>query len=98
MNARTKRVPRLWCARLGLLPFNAVLPHPASADRGPRPQVRASSPTFSPGTDQRENGAAQVPPDRTLPESDGARSGGHLFPACGPPASDGYRYFPDGVV
>lgn len=26
MNVRPKRVPRLWCARLGLLPFDVVLP------------------------------------------------------------------------
>jgi hypothetical protein len=98
MNARAKRVPRLWCARLGLLPFEVVLPHHAPADRRPRNQVRASFPTVSPGTDQRERGAAHVPPDRMLPDSGGARSGGHLFPACGRSGSDGYRYFLDGVV
>jgi len=26
MSVRPKRVPRLWCARLGLLPFDVVLP------------------------------------------------------------------------
>ena len=46
MNARAKRVPRLWCARLGLLPFDVVLPgHAASDDATNRQRLAAASAT-----------------------------------------------------
>lgn len=35
MNVRPKRLPRLWCARLGLLPFDVVLPSGATLPGAP---------------------------------------------------------------
>ena len=62
MNARPKRLPRLWCARMGLLPFDVVLPTTSTADRGACGQARSFSPVVTFGSDQRERVATKRPP------------------------------------
>ncbi len=44
MSVRFKRVPRLWCARLGLLPFDVVLPSEMASSAHPD----TPSPVFEP--------------------------------------------------
>jgi hypothetical protein len=63
MNARPKRLPRLWCARMGLLPFDGLLPvSAASAGAVHRPPVIASSP----GVTLAPLSPVEFPPDSHL--------------------------------
>lgn len=79
MNVRPKRLPRLWCAMLGLLPFDVVLPGsvpPATEkDRRPSPAPsstpeKTSAAWFRPGTERFPSKVALPAPDRDAGCSD----------------------------
>ena len=61
MNARPKRLPRLWCARMGLLPFDVVLPEGETGGSAMCSQVRAFPPVPLLGSDQDDGAAAKLP-------------------------------------
>lgn len=46
MSVRPKRVPRLWCARLGLLPFDVVLPSEMASRAPARDQQLPAAPSL----------------------------------------------------
>ncbi len=64
MNTRPKRVPRLWCARLGLLPFDVVFPASAASASAMRsPPVIAASPVVPLGPEQPGGAAIKLKPN-----------------------------------
>lgn len=68
MNLRPKRLPRLWCARLGLLPFGAARSGSGAlngASPDPRPTAALPSPAVNRRTPSRieaERGPAAIVP------------------------------------
>lgn len=66
MNVRPKRLPRLWCARLGLLPFDVALPGDAHRP-GPLRSGGAAVPGVPARHTTRRNDCDRTPPGRTAP-------------------------------
>lgn len=76
MNARPKRLPRLWCARMGLLPFDGVLPGSAASVGALRwPPVTASSPggTSVPISPAEPSPNSHLPPFNRSESREGSR-------------------------